>query len=59
MFIHIYSCFETVKAKPNAGFRTDTSLICFEKFDDIEKSLELDEQLKSNEENFHELVSVI
>ena len=56
MFIHIYSCLETVKAEPNAGFRTDTSLICIEKFDDIGKFLEFDEQLKNNEEKFHELV---
>ena len=50
---------ETVKANPNAAFRTDASRICFEEFDDIEKFLEFDEQLKNNEEKFHELVSVI
>ena len=32
---------ETLKANPNAAFRTDcTSPICFEKFDDIKKFLE-------------------
>ena len=46
---------ETVKA----AFRTDTSRICFKEFDDIEKFLEFDEQLKNNEEKFHELVSII
>ena len=42
-----------------AAFRTDTSRICFEKFDDIEKFVEFDEQLKNNEEKLHELVSFI
>ena len=50
---------ETVKANPNATFRADVSRICFEEFDDIEKFLEFDEQLKNNEEKVHELVSVI
>ena len=50
---------ETLKANPNAPFRTDTSPICFETFDDIEKFLEFDEQLKNSEEKFHVLVSII
>ena len=50
---------ETVKANPDAAFRTDTSPNCFEKFDDIEKFLEFDEQLKNSKEKFDELVSVI
>ena len=41
------------------SFRADTSPICFEKFDYIEKFLEFDEQLKNNKEKFHELISVI
>ena len=47
---------ETVKANHNAAFRPDC--ICFEKFDDIEKFLEFDDELKKNEEKFRELVSV-
>ena len=50
---------ETVKANPDAAFRTDTSPSCFEKFDAIEKFLEFDEQLKKSKEKFDELVSVI
>ena len=41
------------------SFRTDTSAICFEKFEDIEKFLEFDEQLQNSEEKFGQLVSVI
>ena len=48
---------ETVKANPNTAFRKDC--ICFEKFDDVEKFLEFDDELKNNEEKFRELVSVI
>ena len=50
---------ETVKANPDAAFRTDTSPSCFEKFDAIEMFLEFDEQLKKSKEKFDELVSVI
>ena len=41
---------ETVKANSNAAFRTDcTSPICFEKFDDVEKFLEFDDELKKQQ----------
>ena len=50
---------ETVKANPNAVFRTDTFAMCFEKFDDIKKFMEFDEQLKNNGEKFSELVCII
>ena len=41
------------------SFRTDTSAICFRKFENVEKFLEFDEQLKNNEEKPRKLVSVI
>ena len=50
---------ETVKANPNAVFRTYTFAMCFEKFDDIKKFMEFDKQLKNNGEKFSELVCII